>query len=86
MAISWLHHHSVADQRDPEDQPHTKVIHYHDHTPNATVGWVVEEGRMSKPLGMGKFLRHDELKAGGYFENDSLKFRVKLTKSWKVVM
>lgn len=66
----------LLNQRD-EELPHTEVIKYHDHTPAATAGRVMEEGRMSKPWGKGKFVRHDELKSGGYVnKNDTLKFRV----------
>lgn len=65
----------LLNQRD-EEMHHTEVIKYHDHTPNATAGRVMEEGRMSKPWGKGKFVRHDELKSGGFVKNDCLKFRV----------
>lgn len=65
----------LLNQRD-EEMPHTEVIKYHDHTPGATAGRVMEDGRMSKPWGKGKFVRHDELKAGGYVLNDSLRFRI----------
>ena len=62
-----------------DDLHHTEVIKYHDHTPNATAGRVMEEGRRSKPWGKGKFVRHDELRSGGFVKNDCLKFRVKFT-------
>lgn len=71
----------LLNQRDPEQPAHAEVIRYHDNTPNATAGRVMEEGRMSKPWGKGKFMRHDELKASGYIESDTLKFRVKLANS-----
>lgn len=65
----------LLNQQD-EEMPHTEVIKYHDHTPNSTAGRVMEEGRMSKPWGKGKFMRHDELTAGGFMKNDTLRFRV----------
>ncbi len=54
---------------------HTEVIKYHDQTPISTAGRVME-GRRSKPWGKGKFIKHDDLKAGGFIKNNSLKFRV----------
>ena len=77
--LKWPFRGSVVvqllNQRD-EDSHHTEVIKYHDNTPNATAGRVMEEGRMSKPWGKGKFIKHEELKDGGYVKNDCLKFRV----------
>ena len=61
--------------RDDESH-HTEVIKYHDSTPNASAGRVKEDGRMSKPWGKGKFMRHDDLKIRGFVKNNSLKFRV----------
>jgi TNF receptor-associated factor 4 len=65
----------LLNQQD-EEMPHTEVIKYHDHTPNSTAGRVMEDGRMSKPWGKGKFMRHDELLAGGFIKNDILRFQV----------
>lgn len=77
--LKWPFRGSVIVQllnQQDEDMPHTEVIKYHDHTPNSTAGRVMEEGRMSKPWGKGKFMRHDELKTGGFIKNDTLRFRV----------
>lgn len=65
----------LLNQRDQELH-HTEVIKYHENTPNATAGKVTEEGRMSKPWGKGKFVKHDDLRSGGFVKNDCLKFRV----------
>lgn len=77
--LKWPFRGSVIVQllnQQDEEMPHTEVIKYHDHTPNSTAGRVMEEGRMSKPWGKGKFMRHDELKSGGFIKNDTLRFRV----------
>ena len=65
----------LLNQRDDE-LSHTEVIKYHDHTPPLTAGRVMEEGRMSKPWGKGKFMKHEELRNAGFVKNDTLKFRV----------
>lgn len=77
--LKWPFRGSVIVQllnQQNEEMPHTEVIKYHDHTPNSTAGRVMEEGRWSKPWGKGKFMRHDELKTGGFIKNDTLRFRV----------
>lgn len=65
----------LLNQQD-EEMHHTEVIKYHEHTQASIAGRVGEEGRKSKPWGKGKFMKHDELRSGGFVKNDSLRFRV----------
>ena len=65
----------LLNQRD-EESHFTEVIKYHKQTPISTSGRVMEDGRKSKPWGKGKFMKHDDLKTGGFIKNDMLKFRV----------
>lgn len=61
--------------QDPDQQHHIEVIKYHDSTHLASSGRVRGEDA-SKPWGKGKFIRHDQLKQGGFVHNDELKFEV----------
>lgn len=55
---------------------HVEVIKYHDSTPVATSGRVFMDEKMSKPWGKGKFVKHDELEAGGFVVKDALQFEI----------
>lgn len=77
--LSWPFRGSVTvEMLNPEDEKldRVEVIRYHESTPKATAGRVMEEGKMAKPWGKGRFIRHDELVAKGFVVNDSLQFRV----------
>jgi len=58
---------------------HVEVIKYHDSTPKASAGRVMDEGRKAKPWGKGKFIRHEEIRDCGFVLNDSIKFYITKT-------
>ena len=78
-ALSWPFRGSIMvqllSQTDPKMR-HIEVIKYHASTPKASSGRIMEEGIKAKPWGKVKFLRHEELKEGGFLVNDMMKFHI----------
>lgn len=67
---------TLLNQGADKSEDHVEVIRYHETTPVATSGRVREEGKMSKPWGKGRFIRHDELVSKGFVMNNELKFEI----------
>ena len=77
--LSWPFKGSIAVQlmnQAEKKSHHIEVIKYHDSTPKASAGRIMDEGRKAKPWGKGKFIRHEEIRDGGFALNDAIKFYV----------
>ena len=76
--LSWPFKGSIAIKllNQSDKTHHTEVIKYHDSTPKASAGRIMEEGKKAKPWGKGKFIRHEEIRDGGFLLNDAIKFYI----------
>ena len=61
----------LQNQEDDNDH-HKEIIKYHENTPNATAGRVMEEGRQGRPWGKGKFIAHSDL-VPKYLKDDCIR-------------